>query len=155
MEVQFKDFMLDSLGANAEKMNELVNSTTKKLAERHEALEDMVKKEIEELKGKLTIYKVVLSNGMLSSRPKQQAIDANQIHIVTGPLSKIVVPMHQDMKVRTKFKLRGDESQVKGSEGRDDPITRQVEEKPRQRESFKTNQVSAIRKPQRGRCENG
>ncbi|MBA0567498.1 hypothetical protein Golob_012232, partial [Gossypium lobatum] len=45
-------------------MNELVNSTTKKLAERDENLEDMVlptKKEIEELKGELTIYKDTLS----------------------------------------------------------------------------------------------
>ncbi|MFQ6624327.1 hypothetical protein Gotur_003247 [Gossypium turneri] len=59
-------------------MNELVNSTTTKLAKRDENLEDMVlamKKEIEELKGELTIYKVTLSNGMLSSRPKQQAMD--------------------------------------------------------------------------------
>ncbi|MBA0789164.1 hypothetical protein Gotri_026810, partial [Gossypium trilobum] len=28
---------------------------------------------------------------------------ANQIHIVIGPLSKIVVPVHQDMKVATKL----------------------------------------------------
>ncbi|MBA0615353.1 hypothetical protein Godav_015502 [Gossypium davidsonii] len=55
-------------------MNELVESTAKKLAEKDENLEDMVlamKKEIEELKGELTIYKAALSNGMLSSRPKQ------------------------------------------------------------------------------------
>ncbi|MBA0671325.1 hypothetical protein Goklo_029226 [Gossypium klotzschianum] len=54
-------------------MNELVKSTTKKLAERDENLEDMVlamKKEMEELKGELTIYKAALSNGMLSSKPK-------------------------------------------------------------------------------------
>ncbi|KAB2057262.1 hypothetical protein ES319_A11G157100v1 [Gossypium barbadense] len=78
MEEQLRDFVLDSLGANAEKLNELVNSTTKKLAERDENLEDMMlamKKEIEELKGELTIYKAALSNGMLSSKPKQQAID--------------------------------------------------------------------------------
>ncbi|MBA0671273.1 hypothetical protein Goklo_007314 [Gossypium klotzschianum] len=59
-------------------MKELLKSTTKKLAERDENLEDMVlamKKEIEELKGVLTIYKTALSNGMLSSRPKQQAMD--------------------------------------------------------------------------------
>ncbi|MBA0576427.1 hypothetical protein Golob_023984, partial [Gossypium lobatum] len=64
MEDQLRDFMLDSLDANAEKMNELVESTTKKLAERDENLEDMVlamKKEIEELKGELTIYKAALS----------------------------------------------------------------------------------------------
>ncbi|MBA0881009.1 hypothetical protein Goshw_015354 [Gossypium schwendimanii] len=50
----------------------------KKLAERDENLKDMVlamKKEIEELKGELAIYKVVLSNGMLFSRSKQQAMD--------------------------------------------------------------------------------
>ncbi|MBA0727145.1 hypothetical protein Golax_000162 [Gossypium laxum] len=43
-----------------------------------ETLKDMVlalKKESEELKGELTIYKAALSNGMLSSRPKQQAMD--------------------------------------------------------------------------------
>ncbi|MFQ6646741.1 hypothetical protein Gotur_019741 [Gossypium turneri] len=34
-----------------------------------------MKKEIEELKGELTTYKASLSNEMLSSRPKQQAID--------------------------------------------------------------------------------
>ncbi|MBA0630106.1 hypothetical protein Godav_002234 [Gossypium davidsonii] len=78
MEEQLREFVLDSLGANAKKINELVNFTTKKLAERDENLEDMVlamKKEIEELKGELAIYKVVLSNGMLFSRPKQQAMD--------------------------------------------------------------------------------
>ncbi|KAK8366718.1 hypothetical protein V6Z12_A02G137800 [Gossypium hirsutum] len=50
----------------------------KKLAERDENLEEMMlamKKEIEELKGELTIYKATLSNGMLSSKPKQQAMD--------------------------------------------------------------------------------
>ncbi|MBA0818164.1 hypothetical protein Gohar_022276 [Gossypium harknessii] len=59
-------------------MNELVNSTTEKLAESDENLEDMVlamKKEIEELKGELAIYKAALSNGILPSRPKQQVID--------------------------------------------------------------------------------
>ncbi|MBA0851320.1 hypothetical protein Goshw_017511, partial [Gossypium schwendimanii] len=59
-------------------MNELVNSTTIKLAKRDENLKNMVlamKKEIEELKGELMIYKVTLNNGMLSSRPKQQAMD--------------------------------------------------------------------------------
>ncbi|KAG8498201.1 hypothetical protein CXB51_006628 [Gossypium anomalum] len=78
MEEQLRDFVLDSLGANAEKLNDLVNSTTEKLAERDEYLEEMVlamKKEMEELKGELMIYKVALSNGMLSSKPKQQAMD--------------------------------------------------------------------------------
>ncbi|MBA0654440.1 hypothetical protein Goklo_021446, partial [Gossypium klotzschianum] len=78
MEEQVRDFVLDSLDANAEKMNELVESTTKKLAERDENLQDMVlamKKEMEDLKGELTIYKAALSNGMLSLRSKQQAID--------------------------------------------------------------------------------
>ncbi|KAK8308846.1 hypothetical protein V6Z12_D02G088300 [Gossypium hirsutum] len=59
-------------------MNELVESTAEKLAERDEALKDMalaMKKEIEELKGELVIYKAALSNGMLSSMPKQQAMD--------------------------------------------------------------------------------
>ncbi|MBA0870428.1 hypothetical protein Goshw_012336, partial [Gossypium schwendimanii] len=45
MEEQLRDFLLDSLGANAEKMNELVNSTMTKLAERDENLEDMVPKQ--------------------------------------------------------------------------------------------------------------
>ncbi|KAH1129589.1 hypothetical protein J1N35_000967 [Gossypium stocksii] len=74
MKEQLRDFVLDSLGGNVEMMHGLVNSTTEKLAERDDALEDMMrvmKKEIEELKGELTIYKVALSNGMLSSRPKQ------------------------------------------------------------------------------------
>ncbi|MBA0632140.1 hypothetical protein Godav_000938 [Gossypium davidsonii] len=42
LEEQLRDFVLDSLDANAEKMNELVKSTTKKLAERDGNLEDMV-----------------------------------------------------------------------------------------------------------------
>ncbi|XP_040957873.1 uncharacterized protein [Gossypium hirsutum] len=49
IEEQLRDFVLDSLGANAKKMNELVNSTTTMLADRDENLEDMVlamKKEI-------------------------------------------------------------------------------------------------------------
>ncbi|MBA0631385.1 hypothetical protein Godav_000264 [Gossypium davidsonii] len=78
IEKQLRKFMLDSLGANAKKINELVNSTMKKLTEMDETLKDMVlamKKEIEELKGELTIYKAALSNGMLSSRLKQQAMD--------------------------------------------------------------------------------
>ncbi|MFQ6662835.1 hypothetical protein Gotur_030557 [Gossypium turneri] len=59
-------------------MNGLINSTAEKLAKRDDTLEDMVlamKKEIEELKGELTIYKATLSNGMLTSRPNQQAMD--------------------------------------------------------------------------------
>ncbi|MBA0876512.1 hypothetical protein Goshw_012923, partial [Gossypium schwendimanii] len=71
-------------------MNELVESTAKKLAERDENLEDMVlamKKEIEELKGELTIYKAALSNGMLSSRPKQQAMDIPKLEKFKGTRS--------------------------------------------------------------------
>ncbi|MBA0616412.1 hypothetical protein Godav_016460 [Gossypium davidsonii] len=86
MEEHLREFVLDSLGANAEKMNELVNSTTEKLAERDETLEDMVlamKKEIEELKGELTTYKATLSNGMFFSKLKQQAI-CSQIGEVHG-----------------------------------------------------------------------
>ncbi|KAK8314289.1 hypothetical protein V6Z12_D01G162200 [Gossypium hirsutum] len=78
MEEQVRDFVLDSLDANREKITELLESTEVKLAERDEALEDMVlamKKEMEELKGELMIYKADLSNGVLSSRPKQQAMD--------------------------------------------------------------------------------
>ncbi|MBA0620976.1 hypothetical protein Godav_006637 [Gossypium davidsonii] len=41
MEEQIREFMLDYLGANVEKMNGLVNSTAKKLAERDDTLEDM------------------------------------------------------------------------------------------------------------------
>ncbi|KAK5838415.1 hypothetical protein PVK06_007144 [Gossypium arboreum] len=81
MEEKIREFMLDSLGANAEKMNGLVYSTTEKLAERDNTLEDMVlamKKEIEELKREFRIYKASLSNGMLTSRPKQQAIDVSK-----------------------------------------------------------------------------
>ncbi|MBA0794293.1 hypothetical protein Gohar_018639 [Gossypium harknessii] len=73
-----------------EKMNESVNSTIEKLAEGDENLENMVlvmKKEIEELKGELTIYKASLSNGMLSSRPKQQAIDVPKLEKFKGARS--------------------------------------------------------------------
>ena len=78
MEEQLRDFVLDSLGANRDKITELLEFTEVKLAEKDEALEDMVlamKKEMEELKGELMIYKAALSNGVLSSRPKQQAMD--------------------------------------------------------------------------------
>ncbi|KAH1048235.1 hypothetical protein J1N35_039019 [Gossypium stocksii] len=53
------------------------------------------------------------------------------------------------------FKLRGDRSRGKDFEGRDNLIVRQVENKPRQQESSKVNQVSAIQKSQQGRCKNG
>ncbi|MFQ6631736.1 hypothetical protein Gotur_009624 [Gossypium turneri] len=62
-------------------MNGLVNFTAKKVAERDDTLEDIVldmKKEIEKLKGELTIYKAALSNGMLSLRPKQQAMNVSK-----------------------------------------------------------------------------
>ncbi|MBA0879548.1 hypothetical protein Goshw_023829 [Gossypium schwendimanii] len=71
-------------------MNKLVESTMKKLAERDENLEDMVlamKKEIDKLKGELTIYKVALSNGMLSSMPKQQAMDVPKLEKFKGARS--------------------------------------------------------------------
>ncbi|MBA0634064.1 hypothetical protein Godav_024445 [Gossypium davidsonii] len=82
IEEQLRDFVLYSLDANGEKLKGLLEYTTEKLAERDENLEDMVsamKKEIEELKGELTIYKVALSNGMLSSRLKQQAKDVPKL----------------------------------------------------------------------------
>ncbi|MBA0750367.1 hypothetical protein Gogos_001781 [Gossypium gossypioides] len=53
-----------------------------------------------------------------------------------------------------RFKLRGDGSQDKSSERRDNPITMQVGKKLRQQESSKVNQVSVIQKSQRRRCEN-
>ncbi|MBA0630564.1 hypothetical protein Godav_002647 [Gossypium davidsonii] len=59
-------------------MNGLINSTAEKLAKRDDTLEYMVlamKKEIEELKGELMIYKATLNNGMLTSGPNQQATD--------------------------------------------------------------------------------
>ncbi|KAH1114000.1 hypothetical protein J1N35_007378 [Gossypium stocksii] len=90
MEEQLRDFVLDSLGTNTKKMNELVNSTAKKLAKKDENLEDMVlamKKEIEELKRELMIYKATLSNGMLSSRPKQQAMDVSKLEKFKGARS--------------------------------------------------------------------
>ncbi|KAH1090615.1 hypothetical protein J1N35_017872 [Gossypium stocksii] len=65
IEEQLREFGLDSLNANVEEMNGLVNSTAEKLAERDDTLKNMVlvmKKEIKELKGELTIYKTVLSN---------------------------------------------------------------------------------------------
>ncbi|MBA0762964.1 hypothetical protein Gotri_012505 [Gossypium trilobum] len=74
MEEQLREFVLYSLNANAKKMDRILNSTMKRLAERDDTLEDMVlamKEEIAKLKGELTIYKAALSNGMLTSRPKQ------------------------------------------------------------------------------------
>ncbi|MBA0805516.1 hypothetical protein Gohar_005027 [Gossypium harknessii] len=58
MEEQVIEFVLDYLGANAKKMNRLVNFTAKKLAERDDTLKDIVlamKKEIKELKEEITI----------------------------------------------------------------------------------------------------
>ncbi|MBA0751280.1 hypothetical protein Gogos_000215, partial [Gossypium gossypioides] len=46
-----------------------------------------VKKEIEELKGELTIYKAALSNGMLFSRPKQQAMNVPKLEKFKGARS--------------------------------------------------------------------
>ncbi|MFQ6635262.1 hypothetical protein Gotur_011726 [Gossypium turneri] len=71
-------------------MNELVESTAQKLAERDENLEDMMlamKKEMEELKGELTTYKATLSNEILSSRPKQQAMDVPKLDKFKGARS--------------------------------------------------------------------
>ncbi|MBA0633869.1 hypothetical protein Godav_025731 [Gossypium davidsonii] len=62
MEDQLKKFVLDFLSTNVEKMNRLVNSTAKKLAERDDTLEDMVlamKKEIEELNGRSRFIKLL------------------------------------------------------------------------------------------------
>ncbi|KAK5771607.1 hypothetical protein PVK06_047832 [Gossypium arboreum] len=90
MDEQLRHFVLDSLGANAENLNELVSSTKEKLAERDENLEEMVlamKKEIEELKRELMIYKATLSNGMLSSKLKQQAIDVPKLEKFKGARS--------------------------------------------------------------------
>ncbi|MFQ6667531.1 hypothetical protein Gotur_033514 [Gossypium turneri] len=42
MEEQLRDFVLDSLDTNREKMKELLESTAEKLAERDENLEDMI-----------------------------------------------------------------------------------------------------------------
>ncbi|MBA0869525.1 hypothetical protein Goshw_029508, partial [Gossypium schwendimanii] len=47
-----------------------------------------------------------------------------------------------------------DGSRGKGFKRGNNPSARQVGRKPRQRESSKVNQVGAIRKSQRGRCEN-
>ncbi|XP_040957468.1 uncharacterized protein [Gossypium hirsutum] len=62
-----KVFVLDTL-----------RSTSDKLTVRDEALEALVtamKEEIAELKGELTICKVALGNGMLTSGPKQRHVD--------------------------------------------------------------------------------
>ncbi|MFQ6669438.1 hypothetical protein Gotur_034687, partial [Gossypium turneri] len=66
MEEQLREFVLDFLGANVEKMNELVNSIMEKLAEKDENLEDMLlamKKEIEELKGSSRFTKCKVRKG--------------------------------------------------------------------------------------------
>ncbi|KAH1072672.1 hypothetical protein J1N35_025000 [Gossypium stocksii] len=104
IEKQLKEFMLDSLGANVEKMNGLVNSTTEKLAERDDTLEDTVlamKKEIEELKGELMIYKAALSIRMLTSRPKQQAMD----NATKAPSKKLVEHKTDLRRVKSTVEL--------------------------------------------------
>ncbi|MBA0630105.1 hypothetical protein Godav_002234 [Gossypium davidsonii] len=109
MEEQLREFVLDSLGANAKKINELVNFTTKKLAERDENLEDMVlamKKEIEELKGELAIYKVVLSNGMLFSRSIDEKRGGNAIGTweeFQGELKKLFYLQYTEKDARAKL----------------------------------------------------
>ncbi|MBA0650731.1 hypothetical protein Goklo_018117 [Gossypium klotzschianum] len=59
---QLREFVLDSLGANVEKMNGLVNFTAEKLAEMDDTLEDIVldmKKEIQKLKGSSQFTKLL------------------------------------------------------------------------------------------------
>ncbi|MBA0756334.1 hypothetical protein Gogos_005457 [Gossypium gossypioides] len=67
MQEQLKEFVWDT-----------ISSSENKLAGKDDALEAMVtilKKEINELKGELKIFKAAIGNGMLASKPMKQAID--------------------------------------------------------------------------------
>ncbi|KAK5824547.1 hypothetical protein PVK06_019325 [Gossypium arboreum] len=64
---QLKEFVWDTIG-----------SSENKLAGKDNALKAMVttlKEDINELKGELKIFKAAVGNGMLASKPKQQAMD--------------------------------------------------------------------------------
>ncbi|MFQ6623093.1 hypothetical protein Gotur_002242 [Gossypium turneri] len=67
LQEQLSEFVWDTIG-----------SSENKLAGKDDALEDMVtalKEEINELKGEVKIFKAVIGNGMLASKPKPQAMD--------------------------------------------------------------------------------
>ncbi|MBA0635823.1 hypothetical protein Godav_022239 [Gossypium davidsonii] len=110
IEEQLRDFVLDSLDPNGEKMKELLESTAEKLAQRDENLEDMVlamKKEIEELKGELTIYKAALSNGMLSSRSTDEKRGGNAIRTweeFQREVKKQFYPQYAEKEARAKLR---------------------------------------------------
>ncbi|KAG8502294.1 hypothetical protein CXB51_002075 [Gossypium anomalum] len=76
------DRLIDGLQMMKEQLREYVwdtiGSSKTKLAGKDDVLEAMVtalKEEINELKGELKIFKVAIGNGMLASKPKQQAMD--------------------------------------------------------------------------------
>ncbi|KAG8482444.1 hypothetical protein CXB51_024068 [Gossypium anomalum] len=84
IEEQLREFVLDFLSSNVEKMNGVLKSTTKKLAEKDDALEVMMlamKEEITKLKG---VYKAALRNEILISRPKQQAMNVPKLENFKG-----------------------------------------------------------------------
>ncbi|MBA0819988.1 hypothetical protein Gohar_027821 [Gossypium harknessii] len=90
MEEQLKEFVLDFLSSNVEKINGVLKSTTEKLVERDDSLEVMMlsmKEEITEFKGELTIYKAALRNEMLILRLKQQAMDVPKLEKFKGARS--------------------------------------------------------------------
>ncbi|MFQ6668116.1 hypothetical protein Gotur_033890 [Gossypium turneri] len=71
MEEQLRDFVLDSLDANREKIKELLESTKEKLVERDEYLEDMVAMVRE------TMKKMKRDIAMMATVPMAQVVMGN------------------------------------------------------------------------------
>ncbi|MBA0765075.1 hypothetical protein Gotri_014335, partial [Gossypium trilobum] len=79
---EVNDRITDGLQSMKEQLREyvwdIIGSSKNKLAGKDYALEAMVtalKEEINELKRELKIFKAVVGNGMLASKPKQEAMD--------------------------------------------------------------------------------
>ncbi|MFQ6647378.1 hypothetical protein Gotur_021094 [Gossypium turneri] len=88
------DRLNDGLQTMQEQLREFVwdniSSSENKLAEKDDALKAMMialKEEINELKEELKIFKAAIGNGMLASKPKQQAMDVPKSKAFKGARS--------------------------------------------------------------------
>ncbi|MBA0814105.1 hypothetical protein Gohar_019952, partial [Gossypium harknessii] len=88
------DRLNDGLQTMQEQLREIVwdniSSSENKLAEKDDALKAMMialKEEINELNEELKIFKATIGNGMLASKPKQQAMDVPKSKAFKGARS--------------------------------------------------------------------
>ncbi|MFQ6657181.1 hypothetical protein Gotur_026966, partial [Gossypium turneri] len=97
LQEQLREFVWDTIG-----------SSENKLAGKDDALEAMVialKKEINELKGELKIFKAAVGNGMLASKPKPQAMDVPKPKAFKGARSVTqVYPEYAEEEARAKLR---------------------------------------------------